>query len=58
MAENQVGIGFAFGLQEALDQIGAFAGPLIFTLVFAVTAKNGIAQYQAGDRLLLVLSAC
>ena len=30
VAENQVGVGFAFGLQEALDQIGAFAGPLIF----------------------------
>ena len=24
VAENQVGVGFAFGLQEALDQIGAF----------------------------------
>jgi hypothetical protein len=32
---NQVGIGFAFGLQEALDQIGALSGPLIFTLVFS-----------------------
>ncbi len=54
VAENQVGIGFAFGLQEALDQIGAFLGPLIFTLVFAVTARNGIAEYQAGYHLLLV----
>ena len=34
VAENQVGIGFAFGLQEALDQLGAFLGPLVFTAVF------------------------
>ncbi len=54
VAENQVGIGFAFGLQEALDQIGAFAGPLIFTLVFAVSARNGIPEYQTGYRLLLI----
>ncbi len=26
VAENQVGVGFAFGLQEALDQVGAFLG--------------------------------
>ena len=54
VAENQVGVGFAFGLQEALDQIGAFAGPLIFTAVFYFTGKNGIAQYQAGYKWLFV----
>lgn len=54
VAENQVGIGFAFGLQEALDQIGAFAGPLIFTLVFYLSAQNGILQYQLGYKLLLL----
>lgn len=54
VAENQVGIGFAFGLQEALDQIGAFIGPLIFTAVFYFTGKNGIAQYQTGYRSLFV----
>ncbi|HWR23517.1 MAG TPA: MFS transporter [Feifaniaceae bacterium] len=52
VAENQVGIGFAFGLQEALDQIGAFAGPLIFAAVFYFTGKNEAAQYQAGYRWL------
>lgn len=52
VAENQVGIGFAFGLQEALDQIGAFIGPLIFTAVFYFTGKNGIAQYQSGYKAL------
>lgn len=54
IADNQVGIGFAFGLQEALDQIGAFAGSLIFTLVFYITGKNGIVQYQSGYRWLFV----
>lgn len=28
VAQGQVGVGFAFGLQEALDQLGAFLGPL------------------------------
>jgi len=54
VAENQVGLGFAFGLQEALDQIGAFAGPLIFTAVFYFTGKNGIAQYQEGYQWLFL----
>lgn len=54
VAEGQVGIGSAFGLQEALDQIGAFIGPLIFTMVFYFTGKNGIAQYQFGYRSLFI----
>lgn len=54
VTENQVGTGFAFGLQEALDQVGALAGPLIFTLVFFLTGKNGIAEYQLGYRLLFI----
>ncbi|MBM7582232.1 MFS family permease [Caldicoprobacter guelmensis] len=54
VSENQVGIGFAFGIQEAVDQIGAFVGPLIFTMVFYFSGKNGIAQYQLGYKLLFV----
>mgnify|MGYP001016892922 CR=1 FL=1 len=54
VSENQVGVGFAFGLQEALDQIGAFAGPLIFTAIFYFTGKNGIVQYQTGYQGLFV----
>lgn len=54
VAENQVGIGFAFGLQEALDQLGAFAGPLIFTLVFFLAAESGIPQYQYGYKALII----
>jgi MFS family permease len=54
VAENQVGIGLAFGIQEAVDQIGAFIGPLIFTMVFYFSGKNGIAQYQLGYKLLFI----
>lgn len=54
VAENQVGVGFAFGLQEALDQIGAFIGPLIFTAVFYFTGQNGITQYQLGYKSLFI----
>lgn len=54
VAENQIGTGFAFGLQEALDQIGAFSGPLIFSLVFFITGKNGITEYQSGYKWLFV----
>ncbi|TJX60120.1 MFS transporter [Soehngenia saccharolytica] len=54
VAQNQVGIGFAFGLQEALDQIGALVGPLIFTLVFLIAGENELAQYQLGYKALLI----
>jgi predicted MFS family arabinose efflux permease len=54
IADKKVGVGFAFGLQEALDQIGAFIGPLIFTMVFYFSGKNGIAQYQSGYKLLII----
>jgi len=54
VAENQVGIGFAFGIQEALDQIGAFIGPLIFTAIFYFAGQDGITQYQTGYKSLFI----
>jgi len=54
VAGGEVGTGFAFGLQEALDQIGAFSGPLIFALVFTVTGKKTISQYQSGYLILFI----
>jgi MFS family permease len=54
VAEKQVGIGMAFGLQEALDQIGAFIGPMIFSTVFFLSGENNITQYQTGYRLLII----
>jgi MFS family permease len=49
-----MGMGFAFGLQEALDQIGAALGPMIFTAVFLITGGRGTAEYQTGYKLMFV----
>lgn len=38
-ASEHVGEGFGFGLHKALDQIGAFAGPLMVTWIFYATAS-------------------
>lgn len=54
IAQQMVGVGTAFGLQEALDQVGAFLGPLIFTAVFAFSGTQGVAEYQLGYRLLII----
>jgi predicted MFS family arabinose efflux permease len=58
-----VGTGFGFGLQEAMDQIGATVGPLIFTVLFISLGKGAkIADYQHGYSLLwipfVLLMAC
>jgi MFS family permease len=57
-AGGKVGMGFAFGLQEALDKFGAFLGPMIFTAVFFVARNRGIeigaAEYQLGYKLLFI----
>lgn len=54
VAKKDVGVGFAFGLQEALDQVGAFAGPLVFSVVFWVTGRQTIQEYQLGYRIAIV----
>jgi len=46
---KQVGRGFGFGLHEALDQIGAIIGPLIFSAVFFL--KGG---YRRGFTILWI----
>ena len=48
-ATMQVGKGFGFGIHEALDQVGAIIGPLIFSLVFYL--KWG---YREGLSILLL----
>ncbi|MDR2590186.1 MAG: MFS transporter, partial [Oscillospiraceae bacterium] len=50
--EDKIGTGFAFGWQEALDRAGAALGPLIFTLVFMITGRDGLAEYATGYMLL------
>jgi len=48
-AAKQVGLGFGFGLHEALDQLGALAGPLVIAFVLA---RGG--DYRAAFAALLV----
>jgi predicted MFS family arabinose efflux permease len=49
-----VGTGFGFGLHEAMDQIGAILGPLVFMAVFAFGGKAtaSVAEYQSAYRWL------
>jgi len=46
---TQVGRGLGFGLHEAMDQIGAIAGPLIFTAIFAY-----IVDYNLGYTIMWI----
>jgi MFS family permease len=48
-ATTSIGRGWGFGLHEALDQIGAVAGPLLFVAALAV---NG--NYRGGFALLAI----
>ncbi len=55
-ATKRVGTGFGFGLHEAMDQIGAFSGPMVFTVLFLVlgggTRSSG--DYRLGYALLVI----
>lgn len=53
IAENSVGTGLVFGIQEALDQIGAFIGPMVFTLVFLARGQEDLESYQIGYKVLI-----
>jgi MFS family permease len=48
-ATKEVGRGWGFGIHEALDQMGAVAGPLVFTLSVAATGA-----YRGGFALLVI----
>lgn len=50
-ATAHVGRGFGFGLHEAMDQVGAILGPLLFTVALVVDGERG---YRLGFLLLLV----
>jgi MFS family permease len=55
-AAKQVGTGFGFGLNEAMDQVGALLGPLIFTGLFLLTGGGvkTVMDYQKGYALLWI----
>lgn len=57
LSEKRIGTGLVFGIQEALDQLGAFAGPLVFTFVFLKSGAADLAAYQHGYRLLFAGAA-
>jgi len=51
-ASKQIGSGFAFGIAELIDQIGAIIGPLMFSFVLlrAASSPNLIPAYQNAFR--------
>ncbi len=54
-ASRQTGSGFGFGLHEAMDQIGAFLGPALFSLLlFTSHTDNTLATYRSGLLLLFI----
>ncbi|MDD2779175.1 MAG: MFS transporter [Mesotoga sp.] len=58
VAENGgTGTGRAFGILEALDQVGALSGPLIFSIAFYASGEQGITQYQTGYLFLSIAFA-
>lgn len=57
MVSSRIGRGLGFGLHEAMDQIGAFIGPMIFTFIFAMYADGGNASasdYRKGYLILVI----
>lgn len=59
-ATKQVGRGLGFGLHEALDQVGAFIGPLIFTAVFLLHGdyRQGFTILWIPAVLVIIFLAC
>ena len=51
-ASKEIGLGFGFGLHEAMDQAGALAGPLVIALILA---RHG--SYRSGFAALLLPAA-
>ncbi|MFH1680469.1 MAG: MFS transporter [Candidatus Eisenbacteria bacterium] len=55
-ATHAMGRGFGFGLHEMMDQIGAMAGPLLVTLVFAMRGSyRGAYAVLLGPAILALL---
>jgi len=56
-ATKELGRGWGYGLHEAMDQLGGFAGPLLMAGALALRANGGvdvIADYQWAFRLLYI----
>ncbi|HEX5340002.1 MAG TPA: MFS transporter [Gammaproteobacteria bacterium] len=50
-AGRELGQGFAFGLHEFLDQLGAVSGPLLVAAAMVLAMHHGIAAPAAGYRI-------
>jgi MFS family permease len=54
-AAKRTGSGFGFGLHEAMDQIGAFLGPTLFSiLLFSSEQGESLGHYRTGLILLFI----
>ena len=53
-AARMVGSGRSFGLEEALDQLGAVGGPLLTVLVFAIAPGEALERFRAAYLVLLL----
>ncbi|KAF2958247.1 MFS transporter [Thermotoga sp. Ku-13t] len=53
-AAKQVGPGFGFGIEEALDQIGAVSGPLILSLILSFKSGELLERYHFGFSILWI----
>ncbi len=53
-AVKQVGSGWGFGLEEALDQIGAVTGPVILSVALALKNGEELSRYRSAFLLLLI----
>lgn len=53
-AASKAGSGKSFAIQEFLDQIGAFLGPVL--LYFVIMAKQGNKQYEVFSQCFLILA--
>lgn len=53
-AATREGVGKSFGIQEVLDQIGAFIGPVILFVVMLI--KKDVSQYEAYKTCFAILA--
>lgn len=54
-AATEVGVGKGFGIEEALDQVGAVTGPLLTALaIWVVRGESVSVQYKAAFSILLL----
>lgn len=57
-AAKRTGSGFGFGLHEAMDQVGAFLGPALFSLLLITRNGGGdLSVYRKGLLLLFIPAA-